>query len=60
MSNTAPTFTKEDAHNALTFLDRVSTKGVKEAVVLAQLANKLAQIKALPEQADEEEAEDTE
>jgi len=45
MSNTAPSLTREDAHNALAFLERVNTKGVKEAVVLAQLANKLALIK---------------
>jgi len=44
--NQAPQLTKEEAHNALTFLERVSTQGVKEAVVLASLANKLAQIKA--------------
>ena len=33
MSNQAPQLTAEDAHNALAFLERVSTKGVKEAVV---------------------------
>lgn len=60
MTNQAQQLTAEDAHNALSFLDRVSTKGVKEAVVLAHLANKLARIKALPEQDDEEVTEYTE
>jgi len=57
--NQAPQLTKEEAHNALTFLERVSTQGVKEAVVLASLANKLAQIKAHVPQEEPQSAEDS-